>query len=393
MRLIIILALITLSCSKFTYGVKVKDLLKREPIEQHIKTPKQAFKNMFQAAKIYVTGKDGNNSTALLQTQLQKKEQKKLFGYELDIEYLQEPNPEIHCTPNRPTLYFHGWGSTKNSGKVLKKYLDVLPGDVITFNFPDAHGFISRFLRTSFGQLPEVLAGLYVLKYAKDTLNLEAIDLFGISRGGAVVVNLIAVLNDKTGKYDDDLLRIGINAQERKELLQIIQNGCIVLNCSLIDMNVTLKYRFPRAASFITKIGTYVTQYNPDGLQALDSANNLDNLRLNILIHFQHNDRTVSNHYEAEFYQRMAKHRPKTTYLVLGNDGGHVHSHTALCKTIHTFRKQHGSSYDPEHDKRYSETIKPDTPIAYPDCLLQPGAQAEECIAAFHQFCRHECQA
>ncbi len=303
-----------------------------------------------QAAPLYMGKRLHKNWQRGVKTSKEDiKIQKQLFGYNLGIEHIIDNNPSVVKPDKHVTLYLHGWGDQRNSAK-LGKTLDVLPGDVITFNFPDSSVIIPRIHRSSLGQLPDVLPALYTLKWAKDNLGVESVDLFGYSRGGATAVNIIAVLADKSGKYDSDVANIGIDTIERNKLLQLLQNGSIVLNCPLRDMNTTTRQFFRWINPEIPlKILETVGKYKRDGLQAITSTGAFKGLGLKTLVHFQYNDTVVSDKDEAEFYQRIARHNPQGTYLLLGDDGGHLHTQNTLSQAIQTFRKAHGGAYDSEY--------------------------------------------
>lgn len=372
--------------------------VKPKPIEIHMaKSPAypafgkglKSLWSYFDAMKIYKTGRYGDLwKKGICEQKRLKKEQRDLFGYKLSIEHIKETNPKLQVVNNRPTLYLHGWRDFKNSAKVLKKYFDVLPGDIVAFNFPDGNGLISLWRKTNFGQMGDVLPAIYVLKWIKDNLNPSAIDLFGVSRGGAVAINMIAVLNDKTGLYDDDLAKIKVDNNERLALLDLVQKGSITLDCPLTDMNHVIKNKATKlfTEDFLYKVAAR-SGYRKDGLQAIESATKLAGLKLNILIHFQHKDTIVFNFNEAEFYKRLAVHNPQTTYLVLGDDGGHIHWHGALAKSIHTFRKVCGASYDPSYDQKYQQLTLAHL-MAPEGILLRPGNLAEVCIEEFHNVCQ-----
>jgi hypothetical protein len=259
----------------------------------------------------------------------EKKKQKKLFGYDLGIHYIQDKQDteSLH-----PTLFFHGWQDTGKSAKLLKRYCKVLPGDIITFNFPDAMPLIAPFWKSSFGQIPDILPALYTLNYVVTKKNLSEIDLYGISRGGATIINMIAVLHDETlfTQYKDDLEKIGITQAERKKLLTVLKNGCIVLDTPLRSMKETM------APPWIVE---KFTKYERDGLDPVETAELISDLKLKILVHFQHGDHVVFNSNEGLYFKNLAHKNLKNTYLVVGNDGGHIHTHEALSKTIAMFKK------------------------------------------------------
>ncbi len=359
---------------------------KTNALHKAVTTRGDALANLADAAGLYFIGKYRSTWKQGAQpTRIDRNAQKVLFSYPLKIEHIVDMDPAVQTNHTRPTLYLHGWADTGRSALLLKALCDVLPGDVITFDFRDRGVVIPKLRHSNLGQLPDVLPALYTLKWAKDTLNLDEIDLFGYSRGAAVVLNMLAVLNDKTGKYDNDLARLQIYAKERSELLAMIQRGCITLNCPLTNANVSANFRFKEFAPNVLKLFSKVARYKIDGIQAIESAEQLAGLKLNILMHFQYHDTIVSNANEAELYARLAKHNPETTYVVLGNNGGHIHTHAALAHSIHTFKKQFGSSYDPEYDEQYHATraLLHDSSV-----LLQPGEQASTIIAQYYDECQ-----
>ncbi len=317
----------------------------------------------------------------------EQQKQLKLFGYDLGIEYHTHSDNRVFKPEKRAIFYLHPWGvvgmPNKKHAHLLKLY-DVLPGDIITFNFPDGVWRAPIPLwYSSLGQLSDVLPALYALSYAYDTFGLKAIDIFGYSRGGAVAVNMLAVLHNKTGTYDTALAEIGITATKRKQLIALIENGSVVLNCPLIDGNVTLK-KYSRTVQFLART---FTNYKHDGLQALQSAQLLSDLKLRVLLHFQYNDTRVTNQKEAELYNAFAQCNPDATYLLLGNDGGHVHSHDALSKAIHIFYKQVGAAYDGQLVQAYEESTRNNSGSVAR--LLQPVVEeSKNLITSFHRSCR-----
>ncbi len=350
-----------------------------------VTTRKHVVSSIFDAAKIYLWGAYAPTwQRGITPSRAEKKKQHKIFRYNLSIEHIIDNDPEMIINHKRPTLFLHGWGDTKHSAKLLKAFCDVLPGDIVTFQFRDHGILIPKVRHANLGQLPDVLSALYTLAWMKDNINPEAIDIFGYSRGGATAVNLIAVLNDKNNTYDEDLAAIGIDNQNRMTILKLIEKGCITLNCPLTDMNVSVQSMFKNTGLHMLNLLKGMSKYDPEGLQALNSAQNLQGLHLTSLIHFQHHDTIVSNHNEALFFNRIAAHNPTNTYLVLGDDGGHLHTHMALCSTIHRFRKIHGGSYDPVYDKYYDAIARESH---YKNKLLRPGTKTELCIASFHNEC------
>lgn len=275
------------------------------------------------------------------------------FTHDLALEYIVEKEPKRCQNNGRITLYFHGWGETKHGAHRIKRKSGSLPGTVVTFNFADAGSIKNRLFQTNFGQIDDLLVAAWVLNHLKETHQLHAIDLYGYSRGGATVLNLLAVLHDAEGLYSQDLARIGIDDARRKELLVIIEKGSIVLDCPLSNVNDVLRYRYPLSYPVLQQLMQLVSRYKKDGLQALSSAELLGGCRLNILLHLQHNDSVVLNVNDCHLYKALWKANPATTYLVIGNDGGHYHNHRTLSPSVNAFKKLHGGSYYVDHLDRY----------------------------------------
>ncbi|MGB8467961.1 MAG: hypothetical protein WCE21_03065 [Candidatus Babeliales bacterium] len=257
----------------------------------------------------------------------EKEKEHVLFGYQLRLEYIQMKDSARSA---HTTLYFHGWGDTKNSARLIKKYRSIIKENLVTFNFSDARPILGKLGQSSFGQLPDVFPALYALNYTIDTLGLESIDLFGVSRGCAVIVNLLALLNDNHlfAAHTKQLTAIGIGHKERQKLLAAIQRGTIILDTPLRSMALT---PFPQW------IAQTFTRYDNRLWQPENTVTLLKGLQVTTIVHFQHRDFIVSNKQEADFFYALAQLNPQTTYLVMGNDGGHAHSHRALDKAMITF--------------------------------------------------------
>jgi hypothetical protein len=295
------------------------------PFSDVFSSPTKAAKGLTQAFNLYFKGINDEqwDSRPLIDPVIAKQ----YLGYDPALEYIYEKN-----NPNKTTtLYLHGWGDTKNSARILKKFCKVVDNNIVTFNFADARPVLGKLNQSNFGQLSDVLSALYAAHCAIKELNLKALDLFGISRGGATIINMLALLNDPElfVQYKETLDKIGIDQTARKEILNAIQNGTIILNIPLRSMKHTPVPQF---------LARNITQYDPHGWEALEMVKHLNGLKLTMLVHFQHGDAIVSNKGEDEFFFHLAKNNPNSTYLVMGNDGGHMHTHTALSKTVGEFK-------------------------------------------------------
>lgn len=124
------------------------------------------------------------------------------LGYDPGIELIEEDNPNV-VHGKQPTIFFHGWGSSKNAPRVLEhiKNSEIIPGDVIVFNFPDATkwaGYIPYFFpiyNSSFAQKLDIITALVVFK-ALNNVGIFPEVVFSHSRGAGTNINVFGVVND-----------------------------------------------------------------------------------------------------------------------------------------------------------------------------------------------------
>ena len=381
---LVIAIIATIAGGVYLFLMKYPEIALRTNRTQTVLTTKKYMMPfLWEGAQIYFFNKYMHSWHKGLEPTLEeKKEQRKILKYKPHIEHIIDADPTMQVNHNRPTIFLHGWGDTKNSAKLLKAFGDVLPGNLITFNFRDHGVLIPKLRQSNLGQEQDVLSALFTIKWVKDKLKVNEVDLFGYSRGGATLLNLIAVLNDKKGMYDELLARIDIDAQERQALLDMIQRGCHVLNCPLTDLNMSVEARM-KSAKWIDLFEAF-TKYKRDGLQGITSAQQFAGLNLNMLLHFQYRDTVISNNNEAELYRRLAQHNPQTTFVTLGNNGGHLHTHATLAHTVHYFKKMFGSSYDPAYVTQYQAT-KNQQKTSH--LLLRPGASIDRTLDSYYQDC------
>ncbi len=240
------------------------------------------------------------------------------------------------------TLYLHGWGETGKKNPLKWGLLDTIPGTVCSFDFTDAQIFggiinlpsypkqlsdvfeklfphiggtfnkvatlLTGITQSNFAQLPDVVRALAALQVLSKEENIKTINLFGRSRGGAVLINLLSVLHNKEGKHTELLKAIGISSKEQTHILALIQNGTHIISVPMID---------PSSVFPINHIAVgLVTHYNPWGLSIKKEVHQLEGLKLKTIIHYQKNDSIVGNQYDQWFYKAMSTINPQSTMLI-----------------------------------------------------------------------------
>lgn len=298
------------------------------PFKEIFSSYSYAWQEIKKAYDMYFNGNDDETWTSFLLSN--KTISEKLLGYDLKLEYIGNKDQKMG---EEVTLYLHGWGDTKNSARLFKKLCGVLPGNIITFNFADARPIIGKLNYSNFGQFYDVYSALYAAYQSVKKFQLKKLNLFGISRGGGTIITMLALLNNDAlfEQNKEALEKIDIDEQVRIELLTAIQSGTIVLDIPLRSIRHTPMPNY---------ILNNMTLYDVNNWEPLQMAELLQGLKLTMLIHFQHADAILTDKEEAEFFYALAKHNPMTTFLVVGNDGGHAHTHASLSKTIQDFHAQ-----------------------------------------------------
>lgn len=222
-------------------------------------------------------------------------------------------------------ICFHGSGANYHIAQDVKEQSKI--GDtLVSFNFPD-HDFYDGNYDTkkiSFGSIAELLPALAILKMEVIDKKKEAINLYGFSAGGGALINLFAPLTLST--YDEELKKIGISNEEKKRILHAIQKGWIILDVPLKSVEEIIDFRGPTK-----ELEAFAKQYKKNYLRPIDSLKYLENLALNIIVHFQVPDEILSNRDDELYIERIKKYNAKgKTHIVIGHDGGHIAPHPSL---------------------------------------------------------------
>jgi len=289
-----------------------------------------------------------------------------------------------------PTICIHGFGDSAHSfthGITFPLNLK----SAIHFDLPDAEihtNFSFKILRkTSFGQISEVLPFLYILKLCHEA-GFRAVNIYGMSRGAAVAVNALAILNNNS--YQRQLRKIGIQNGERQAIISMLRNGTVCIDAPLAHVKYVLHnmvenfrnnllkkffntntafnssinqpannpsfakrilYRLANITGKITdfigsKILQYcvlpiITSYKPWREETIHSAKKLNNLNIPILLHLEENDVNVTNKGDNVLHQRLYNHNPHHTYFHKSNDGGHLAYRQELPRILKAFQKRY----------------------------------------------------
>lgn len=249
-----------------------------------------------------------------------------LFNYDLGIQVLPSSTSEAGVM-----ICFHGYGSDRQIGNILRSNT-VIKDHLVSFNFPDHGIFNSSFdpKKAAFGTINELIPALYVIKKCVLEANLETINLYGFSAGGGCIINILSALNGT--QWDGALQRIGITKEGKEKILKAIQKGLIILDCPLKSIEEIIAFN---GATDEMKI--VAENFRMNHMIPIDVLQNLANLKLNILLHFQVPDEILSNRDDALFIKRLQNaNQNGKTYVIIGHEGGHNSYHTSLWQTYST---------------------------------------------------------
>lgn len=246
------------------------------------------------------------------------------FNYNLDLKLIpaqQKTDQYMIC--------FHGSGANNKIADTLKTY-NVIPDNVVSFNFPDYDNDKLEDDPTvsTFGTIQELLPSLYVLKNVIIDGELRSINLYGFSAGGGVIVNILAILSGT--RFESELLNIGITKGNKEQILTALQNGLIILDCPLKSMDEILEFRGGKNAQFDYILQTYAQRYSQNNLRPIDSIAHWNNLNLNILLYFEVPDEKLSNRDDELYVNAMREHNHGITHVVFDCNGGHCKKHEKL---------------------------------------------------------------
>jgi pimeloyl-ACP methyl ester carboxylesterase len=270
-----------------------------------------------------------------------------ILEYDPHITFYPSTKPTMNN--NQITVYVHGWGESQKSIPFLQANTDLLPGHVIGFNFRNAlvDSVKKRdLLKTNFCQTDDIAALLMTLKVL-DICHIHTFHLMGTSQGAGTIITAIARIN-RYNHHKKFFATLGISLEQATRIVEKIKSGTIVLNCPLLDLNLSIKHKLePYHAAWLSPLVTYgiipsLTHYIPSQDCPLKAARHLKALNIPLLVHFQKNNLMLGNKGEAQFYHAM---QGPHTYLVLGNDGGYGHRGETLAPALHAFRKKYNGPH------------------------------------------------
>ncbi len=251
------------------------------------------------------------------------------FSYDLGIKIIPSKikNADV-------TICCHGYGHNNQIVDVVHSF-NIIPGILIGFNFPDYN--ITPAIdhtKAAYGTIKEILPLLYILKRCVHDLQLKKINLYGFSAGAGAIINALAALNQT--RFDTELHTIGITQAIKKEIINALEKGLIILDCPLKSCEeiIDLRGKSP-------EFEILASNYKKNSMRQIDSLQFLAGLQLNILLHFQKPDQILGNRDDTLFIERLQKANKGTTTVVVGFDGGHNTMHRTLWNA---YKKLQGSA-------------------------------------------------
>ncbi len=240
------------------------------------------------------------------------------FFYDLGIKVIPSKSSSTAVT-----ICCHGYGHNNQIVDVINSY-NVFTENLIGFNFPDYNiKSTADHREVAYGTIDEILPLLYILKYCVCDLQISKINLYGFSAGGAAIINALGVLNNS---YHDRMLEeIGIFVEEKKRILNIIEQGYIILDCPLKSIGEIIAFR-----GNSPELKILAENYSNNVMNPIYSVYLLSGMKLNIMLHFQDPDEILSNRDDALFISRLIQINKGLTIVTTGSDRGHVGYHSAL---------------------------------------------------------------
>lgn len=223
----------------------------------------------------------------------------------------------LHILPGtgpRTLLLFHGYGGSQEIADQIRA-ADVTDATLVSFNFPDHDLTDYDPERATFGTPGELIPALEALTQLIVTEGRRNVDLYGFSAGGGALINLIALLN--SDRYQ---------VAHRQELLEVIQQGSILLDAPFKSIEEIIAFRGPSE-----EFSLMAERYARNRMRPIDSLEGWKGLRLNVIIYFERPDEVLSNRDDSLFVERLRQvNKDGTNTILFGTTGGHNALHPAL---------------------------------------------------------------
>ncbi len=267
-----------------------------------------------------------------------------------------------------PTLFIHGWGGNKDSYTTSRLCSsNNIPGDVITFNFPDASYWIKETIpywmpisQSSFAGHKDIVTLLAVVKTLHSANCLPAV-WYAHSRGSGITKAAIGILNNPSKDEKDLLIEWGINDKVRKDIINAIKiiyllnpltNFDIALNKQIQSKLMVIDYFLPFlrkkiiAPTLKKHILPFLTHYDPQQKNPIDYIQQWNDLQCKVWLHFEENDQSVSNEDDVNLITQLSEKLSDNLYVsCTNNDGGHDAYPVLINQIIHHFNQKNNCSH------------------------------------------------
>jgi hypothetical protein len=246
-------------------------------------------------------------------------EAKSPFSYNMGIKIFSSKHKQAPIM-----ICCHGYGANNQIGDAVHS-AGAVQDHIVSFNFPDydLHRRAYDPKKSAFGSINELLPLFYLLKKSVIDAQQEKINLYGFSAGGAVVINMLAVLNHNN--YDAQLKEIGISAEDKEKIRAALEKGIIILDCPMKSVEELMDAR-GKSEEFEILAKRYVT----NNMRPIDAVQELKGLNLTILLYFENPDEILGNRDDQLFIERLKKANSGKTEVITGSYGGHNSYHRSL---------------------------------------------------------------
>jgi hypothetical protein len=215
----------------------------------------------------------------------------------------------------------HGFGMDAQVIDFLE-IQEFAPHHLVAFNFPNyGHGVNDQPAEElKFGTIWELEPLPRLLKTCVVDGNQERIHLYGFSAGGGAIVNTLAILWHY--RFADELESFGIGLKERDQIIRAVQKGTIALDLPIKSVDEVI-IAHPEEAT--ENLLSAAQNYIDNDLRPIDNLLKLEGIHLNILLHFQANDRILTNRDDDLYCERLLHaNKGGLTHIVIGTEGIHA---------------------------------------------------------------------
>lgn len=240
------------------------------------------------------------------------------------------------------TLILHGFGS--DSDEMIKYIHGLNPRDhLVSFNLPYYNAFNRLFAGvSSIGTFDELAPLIFRLKTLIIDRGISKLNVYGFSIGGGVIVNTLMVLSGTC--FDQRLTAMGIDTDAKKQILDALRKGFLLLDSPLQDIGcVQLEREVAKRCEGLDQgmiemckkiaestMAQCAERCKISNLCPLNSFACIKHLGFSIILFLQDPDEILTNIHNEALIEHLTKDTTHQVTVLRHDEEGHFGTHARI---------------------------------------------------------------